>query len=120
MTAITRSLATRAEPVDYQAMEKPSGAIGRVALRAYLGTIPDYTPGDVVGVTLSGVVKGGPADLAGVRGGDVIVDLAGKKVENIYDYTYAVDALQVSVSVPLVVLRGGQRLTLTVTPGSRE
>jgi S1-C subfamily serine protease len=89
-------------------------------LRAYLGTIPDYAPGDVVGVKLVGVAKGGPAEQAGVRGGDVIVELAGKKVENIYDYTYAVDALQIGVPVSLVVLRGEQRLMLTVTPGSRE
>ena len=120
MAAVTRSLATRAEAIDYHAMEKPGGAIGRVALRAYLGTIPDYAPGDVMGVKLAGVAKGGPAEQAGVRGGDVIVELAGKKVENIYDYTYAVDALQIGVPASLVVLRGEQRLTLTVTPGSRE
>jgi hypothetical protein len=120
MAAITRSLATRAEVIDYRAMEKPGGAIGRVALRAYLGTIPDYTPSDVVGVKLAGVAKGGPAEQAGVQGGDVIVELAGKKVENIYDYTYGVDALQIGIPVSLVVLRGEQRLTLTVTPSSRE
>ncbi len=120
MAAITHSLATRAEKIDYHAMEKPSSTVGRVALRVYLGTIPDYAPGDIVGVKLAGVAKGGPADRAGMQGGDVIVELAGKTVENIYDYTYAVDALQVGVPVSLVVRRGEQRLTLTVTPGSRE
>jgi hypothetical protein len=120
MAAITRSLATRAEAIDYHATEKPGGAVGRVVLRAYLGTLPDYTPNDVVGVKLAGVAKGGPAERAGVQGGDVIVELAGKKVENIYDYTYAVDALQIGVPVSVVVLRGGQRVTLTVTPRSRE
>jgi len=120
MAGITRSLATRTEAIDYHAMEKPGGTVGRVALRVYLGTIPEYAPGDVVGVKLAGVAKGGPADRAGVQGGDVIVELAGKRVENIYDYTYAVDALQIGVPVSLVVLRGEQRLTLTVTPGSRE
>ncbi|HEV8718114.1 MAG TPA: M28 family peptidase [Candidatus Binatia bacterium] len=120
MAAITRSLATRAEAIDYHATEKPGGALGRVALRAYLGTIPDYTPGDVVGVKLAGVAKGGPAEQAGVQGGDIIIELAGKKIENIYDYTYAVDALRIGVPVSLLVLRGEQRLTLTVTPGSRE
>jgi S1-C subfamily serine protease len=101
-------------------MEKPSGPVGRVALRAYLGTIPDYTPGNVVGVKLAGVAKGGPADQAGMQGGDIVVEVAGKKVENIYDYTYAVDALQIGVPVPLVVQRGEQRVALTVTPSSRE
>jgi len=120
MTAITQSLATRTEIPDYRVMEKPSGSVGRVALRAYLGTIPDYTPDNIVGVKLAGVVKGGPADQAGMQGGDLIVEVAGKKVENIYDYTYAVDALQIGIPVPLVVQRGEQRLPLTVTPGARE
>ena len=120
MAGITRSLATRTEAIDYHAMEKPGGTVGRVALRVYLGTIPDYAPGAVVGVKLAGVAKGGPADRAGIQGSDVIVELAGKRVENIYDYTYAVDALQIGVPVFLVVLRGEQRLTLTVIPGSRE
>jgi len=120
MAALTRSLATREEAPDYRVMEKPGGALGRVNLRAYLGTIPDYAQGDVVGVKLSGVVKGGPAERAGVQGGDIIVALAGKKIENIYDYTYALEALKIGDSVEMVVLRGDQRLTLTVTPGSRE
>jgi Tol biopolymer transport system component len=120
MAVVARSLATRTEPIDYIAMEKPASAAGRVALRAYLGTIPDYVPSNIAGVKLSGVAKGGPADQAGARSGDVIVELAGKKIENIYDYTYAVDALQIGTPVALVVLRGEQRLTLTVTPGRRE
>jgi len=120
MTAITQSLATRTEIPAHRAMEKPNGPVGRVALRAYLGTIPDYTPGNVAGVKLAGVAKGGPADQAGIQGGDIVVEVAGKKVENIYDYTYAVDALQIGVPVPLVVQRGEQRVALTVTPSSRE
>lgn len=120
IAAVARLLAIRTEPIDYLAMEKPTGAVGRVALRAYLGTIPDYVPGNIVGVKLSGVVKGGPADQAGAQGGDVIVELSGKKIENIYDYTYAVDGLQIGAPVVLVVLRGERRLTLTVTPGRRE
>lgn len=120
MTALTQSLATQAAVPDYRAMEKPGRALGRVNLRAYLGTIPDYAQGEVLGVKLSGVATGGPADQAGVRAGDIIIALAGKKIENIYDYTYAVDALQIGVPVEMVVRRGDQRVTLTITPGSRE
>ena len=29
-----------------------------------------------------------------MQGGDIIVELAGKKIENIYDYTYAIEALK--------------------------
>lgn len=120
MAAVTRNVAAREDVPDYIAMEKPAGSIGRVSLRAYLGTIPDYAQPAVAGVKLSGVVKGGPAAQAGLQGGDVIVELAGRKIENIYDYTYALDALSVDVPVELVVLREEQRVVLRVTPGSRE
>ena len=54
---------------------------GREQLRAYLGTIPDYAA-EVQGVKLSGVRSGGPADNAGLKGGDVIVEFAGTKIAN--------------------------------------
>lgn len=117
---ITRTLATGDEVPEYVKVEKPHAPVGRIGLRVYLGTIPDYAQGEVIGVRLSGVVKGGPADQAGVRGGDIIVELAGKKIENIYDYTYGVDSLQVGVPVELVVERGGERLSLSVTPRARD
>ncbi len=92
----------------------------RASLRAYLGTIPDYAQTDVKGVMLSGVSKGGPADIAGVKGGDVIVKLAGKSVQNIYDYTYAIEALKSGQETELTVLRDGKEIVLKVIPGSRD
>ena len=92
---------------------------GREQLRAYLGTIPDYTT-EVEGVKLSGVRSGGPADKAGVKGGDVIVEFGGQQIKNIYDYTYALDAVKIGKPVDVVVLRDGQRVKLTVTPEARK
>jgi Tol biopolymer transport system component len=120
MALITSSLLTSESAPDYVEMERPGSSAGRTALRAYLGTIPDYSQGDVAGVKLSGVMKGAPAEQAGIQGGDVVIEVAGQKIENIYDYTYAIDALKVGTAVKIVVLRGTQRVTVTVTPTSRE
>ena len=120
MTGLTRSLASSQASPDYIEIAKPKSPVGRVQLRAYLGTIPDYAQGNITGVKLSGVAKGGPADLAGVRGGDVVVELAGKAVENIYDYTYVVGSLKIGEPVGIAVMRNGQRTALTITPTSRE
>src|SRR5262249_11933366 len=76
---------------------------GREQLRAYLGTIPDYTT-EVEGVKLSGVRSGGPAEKAGLKGGDIIVEFGGQQIKNIYDYTYALDAVKIGRPVDLVVL----------------
>jgi len=92
---------------------------GRETLRAYLGTIPDYTT-EVKGVKLSGVRGGSPAEKGGLKGGDVIVEFAGQKITNIYDYTYALDAVKIGQPVEVVVEREGKRITLTVTPEARK
>jgi S1-C subfamily serine protease len=88
-------------------------------LRAYLGTIPDYTQ-EVQGVKLSGVRGGAPAEKAGIKGGDIIVEFAGQKITNIYDYTYAMDSVKIGKPVEVVVLRDGQRVKITVTPEARK
>jgi predicted metalloprotease with PDZ domain len=92
---------------------------GRETLRTYLGTIPDYTT-EVKGVKLSGVRGGSPAEKAGLRGGDVIVEFAGQKIANIYDYTYALDAAKIGKPTRMVVEREGKHVTITVTPEARR
>src|SRR4029079_18772633 len=96
----------------------PAGG-GRETLRAYLGTIPDYTT-EVKGVKLSGVRGASPAEKAGLQSGDVIVEFAGQKIANIYDYTYALDAVKIGKPVKMMVERNGQRVEVTVTPEARR
>ncbi len=120
MGLIARQLVVSDKPVDYLAMKGPEKGEHRAGLRAYLGTVPDYAAGDVKGLKLSGVGKGGPAEKAGLKAGDVIVKLSGKKIENIYDYTYAIDAVKIGVPTEIIVVRDGKEVTLSITPGSRE
>ena len=120
MGLLTRGLAQEPEVPDYIAQEKPATGASRANLRAYLGTIPDYTDSATKGVLVNGVAKGGPAEQGGVLAGDVIVSLAGRKIENIYDYTYSLNALKVGEPVTVGVLRDGQSLELDVSPAARE
>ena len=89
-------------------------------MTAYLGTIPDYSQGDIKGLLLSGVTEEAPASKAGLQATDIIIDLAGRNVENIYDHTYAIEALKVGQEVEIVVERKGETLRLKVTPLSRQ
>jgi hypothetical protein len=120
MALITRGVAARDEAPSYVAMEKPTAKMSRRNLRAYMGTIPEYGSGDVQGVKLNGVAKGGPAQTGGLKAGDVIVELGGRKVDNIYDYSYGLNALKVGQPVNVVVRRAGQRKSFSITPTSRE
>jgi hypothetical protein len=86
--------------------------------RAYLGTIPDFTPVER-GVKLSGVTADSPADKGGVKAGDVIVAIGSHEVADLQAMTDALTALKPGDATTVVVLRGSERLTLHVTLGSR-
>jgi Tol biopolymer transport system component len=117
--ALVVDLAKGDERPDYVKVEHSEGTGGRETLRVFLGTIPDYAT-EVVGVKLAGIRGGSPAEKAGLKGGDIIVEFGGQKVSNIYDYTYALDAAKIGQPVEIVVMRDGQRVKITVTPEARK
>lgn len=119
---IARGLATDETPLPFELDEgeQQEEQLPRVRMTAYLGTIPDYAGGDIKGVKLSGVGKNGPAEQAGIKGGDVIIELGGRKIENVYDYTYAIEGLKVGEVITMVVERDGKKLSIDITPGARE
>lgn len=92
---------------------------GRAGVRVFTGTIPDYAT-EVKGLLLSGVIGGGPADAAGLQKGDIIVEIAGQTIANIYDYTYALETLKVNIGVKVAYVRNGERKETTLTPGARK
>jgi S1-C subfamily serine protease len=62
----------------------------------------------------------GPAEVAGVKAGDRIVRIGGKKVANIYDYMAATRGNNPGDTVEVVILRQAKEVTLNVTlAGSR-
>ena len=117
---LARRAANRAEPLEFAKVERTLQQGGsRDTVRAYTGTIPDYAS-EVEGLLLGGVMEGGPAAEAGLQGGDVIVEFAGQTIANIYDYTYALDAVKVDEPIEVVYVRDGERHTTTLTPRARR
>jgi hypothetical protein len=104
---------------EFVKVEQPVQPGGRAGLRVFTGTIPDYSS-DVKGLLLSGVIGGGPAERAGLQKGDVIVEIAGQTIANIYDYTYALDVLKIGEPAKVVYLRNGERRETTLTPAARN
>jgi Tol biopolymer transport system component len=111
--------ANAAQRPDYLKVATSDKGGSRENLRAYLGTIPDYAT-EVQGVKLSGVRGGSPAEKAGLQSGDIIVEFARQKIANIYDYTYALDAVKIGQPIDIVVMRGGQRVSVKATPETRK
>jgi C-terminal processing protease CtpA/Prc len=92
---------------------------GRAGVRLFTGTIPDYST-EVKGLLLSGVIGGGPAEQAGLQKGDIIVEIAGQTIANIYDYTYALEVLKIGEPAKVVYLRNGERREAMLTPAARK
>jgi serine protease Do len=72
------------------------------------------------GVLVSRVFEGGPADKAGLKAGDVIVELSGKPVKAPYELQNAVAWTAPGKTIDLVVLRGGKRMELKATVEKRS
>ena len=118
--ALVESLDARPRPTFTKA--KADASPGRIAggggYGAYLGTIPDYMQTEG-GVLLSGVRDGSPAAKAGLGANDVIVRFDGIRVDNIYDYTFALRTRKPGQEVRITVKRAGQEVVLTATLGRR-
>ena len=61
------------------------------------------------GVALAGVTEGSPAAQAGLRQGDVIIELAQKRIKNIEDLTDALGSHKPGDEIEIVVQRAASR-----------
>jgi serine protease Do len=94
--------------------------------RGYLGVmIQDVTPElanefklkEPTGALVGDVVPKGPADKAGFKDGDVVLDYNGKKVLDSRRLRLAVAETRPGSNVPVKILRDGKEKTLTATLG---
>jgi pimeloyl-ACP methyl ester carboxylesterase len=104
-----------------RAQGKPAGELPR---KGFAGVQVGPVPEDVRarlklaaahGLLVGGVVEGSPAAEAGLAGGDVILEAAGKPVGSAEEYVAVVQRLYAGDKLPLTVLRGGRRLSLMLT-----
>jgi serine protease Do len=72
------------------------------------------------GALVSRVMPGGPADKAGIKRYDVIVEFAGKPVDEMNDLPRIVAGTPVGDEVDVVVLRDGKRVELSAEVGKME
>jgi S1-C subfamily serine protease len=69
------------------------------------------------GARVVAVQPGGPAAAAGLRPGDVITGVEGQRIGNPSDVINAVEKAGVGRALRVSVLRGGQSLDVSITPG---
>jgi len=127
--AVARTIADRparlvfhAPPQSHIAAGGPESATGS---RPYLGSVPDMAADSAGGLRLAGVTPGSPAEKAGLKTGDVVVQLGEKAITDLYSYSDALYAHQPGDVVTVVVIRPAagsaspERVTMSVTLGRR-
>jgi serine protease DegQ len=97
-------------------------------VRGWIGVEPqDITPelaksfglNKSSGTIIAGVLKGGPADKAGVKPGDILLSVADKPVSDTVSMLNLVAQLTPGEKVPLTVLRKTQETRMSVVVGKR-
>lgn len=72
------------------------------------------------GAVVTGVADDGPASAAGFAEGDVVVRFAGERVRGVRQLSRLVGETPAGRTVPVEVVRGGDRVKLEVAPERRE
>ena len=110
---------TRLTFVDVPPPAPKAGAAATGGYGAYLGTIPDMASGETGGVRITGVSKGSPAELGGMKGGDMITKIGDYDVPDLAGMTDALRNYKPGDKVVVIVIRDGKEMGLDVTLGKR-
>lgn len=125
VAAAVQGLVGAAERPEYRRVEPPAAPFGAPAggtangYGPYFGSIPDFAE-QPDGVRLADIRAGSPAEKAGVRPGDVLVEFDGKKVSNLQDYTFLLRSKKPGDLVEIKVKRLEQAVTLRVVLEARK
>jgi len=87
---------------------------------AYLGAVVDDREDRGRGVRIERIIPGGPAEMAGLRKGDLITGLGGIRVRQIPDFAAIVEQVAPGSRLTFEVLRGEKREKIDVIFGSRS
>jgi serine protease Do len=98
-------------------------------VRGYLGTVIQRVTPELAdslglksprGALVAETSKGGPAERAGIRAGDVIVEFNGKEVKDSADLPFQVASIAPGKTVQVKILRDSKEMTLPLTVGEMK
>jgi hypothetical protein len=113
----SRLMAAADRPVYQRVPEKSdphsSGTLVSSGYGPNFGSVPDFNE-PPKGVRFADVREGTPAAKAGLRAGDILIQFDGKEIQNLYDFTYALQSHKPGDEVLVQVLRGSQTIEAKV------
>jgi Zn-dependent M28 family amino/carboxypeptidase len=88
--------------------------VGKVRFKVTLGIMPDYSFQDG-GVRADGVSDDRPAQKAGIKAGDIIIQLGEFKVSGMQSYMEALGKFKAGQTITVTILRDGKQIQLPLT-----
>lgn len=106
---------------DFEDQPEGQGEIqAKPEITPWLGVVLNNAEEGQKGVVIGQTYPSGPAARAGLRGGDVLVQINGKDVTSPEDAGKMISGCKVSEPVELVVLRGDERFTINANVANRS
>ena len=94
---------------------RPQGSNGhKYSMKVRLGIVPTFGESEIVGVKISDVVEGGIAETSGFKAGDIIKEINGEPVRNIYDYMARMGKLNPGDKATIKITRNGETKVIEV------
>lgn len=116
MTEVAAAIAEAPEkPHFYESPAKFGHPTQQSGDRPYFGSIPDFGVESPGGYAISGVTKGGPAEVGGLKGGDIIIKFGDTKITGLDDFDGALRQHRAGDKVPVRVKREGKEVQAEVT-----
>lgn len=97
--------------------DRPRRSSGRGGLPR-LGITPGNYGEEDKGVLVDAVSPGDPAEKAGIKAGDLIIEIAGKPVKNMDGYMAALTGQKPGVEIEIIVKRDKKDVKLKITPAA--
>lgn len=112
-----------ARPIIAQLVEK--GKVTRAWLGVSIKPVSDEEARSLglskpVGALIAGVQGDGPAAKAGIRAGDIVLMLGSNEVRDPSHLQQLAAVTPIGAALPVVILRGGRKMTVTVKPGNAD
>jgi len=122
VTALVQTLASQPQPPTYVEIRRVEqiGDPAAAGDRPSFGSMPAYPNPAKDGVLLEAVLEGSPAEKAGIRGGDVLLEFGGERITVLEEFEAALRRHRPGDRVKVKVRRGDQVVETEVTLARRR
>lgn len=113
--SVLMDIVNRDNPLTFQeAGPKFKRGRGGARYKVTLGIMPDFAGIEKRGLRIDAVTKGKPADRGGMKKGDIITAIEGKKVGGIHDYMNRLQNLKAGDRISVDILRDDKEMILII------